>query len=181
MNLKDFIDGGFYFLRHGESENNRLDRVNGWTDSPLTALGEKQASAAARILSEYPIRRIVTSDLQRARRTAEIVAESFSDIAIEIFTTLRERHWGIYENQPRAIRPALFEVPEGGEGPEDYHRRVMDVLEHIRPDQSTLIVAHAGTMRVLKESLGLADPVARVQNSSPIFIKTSKPADFRSL
>jgi broad specificity phosphatase PhoE len=181
MNLQDWIDGGFYFMRHGESENNRLDRVNGWTDSPLTVLGEEQARAAAYILSEYPIRRIVTSDLQRARRTAEIVAEVFDGVSVEIDPDLRERHWGIFEDKPRAIRPALHEVPEGGEGSEDYKLRVIGAIKKIHPDDSTLIVAHAGTMRVLTQSLGIGNHASRVQNSLPLFIKTSQPADCRSL
>jgi broad specificity phosphatase PhoE len=181
MKSLGWIKEGFYFMRHGESEHNRHDRVNGWTDSSLTVRGEEQARAAAHILSNYPIQRIVTSDLQRARRTAEIVAEALNGIVIEIVPDLRERHWGVYEGQPRAIRPPLHEVPKEGEGPEDYQWRVMAALNQVRPDQSTLIVAHAGTMRVLCSAFEIPDKVIRVQNSSPLFIKTSRPADCRTL
>lgn len=178
MIMDDSIHSGFYFLRHGESVNNQLDRVNGWTDSPLTTRGECQARAAAHIFSKYAIERIVTSDLRRARRTAEIVAEVLKLAEIEVLPDLRERNWGIYENQPREIRPSLDKIPEGGEGPHEYRRRVMAALKKINPNESTLIVAHAGTMRVLKQSLGVPDNAARVQNSSPLFIKNSRPIKF---
>jgi len=170
MKSKNVISASFYFLRHGESENNRQDRVNGWRDSPLTERGEVQARAAGLILAQYPIQRIVTSDLQRAHRTAEIVAETHAgSMNIEVYPGLRERHWGIYENQPRSLRPELDEVPEGGEGPDDYYHRVVNTLAQIHLHHDALIVAHAGTLRVLHRILGLNEMRARVANTSPVY------------
>ncbi|MEN9790972.1 MAG: hypothetical protein RLZZ63_630 [Gemmatimonadota bacterium] len=177
----DWIDRGFYFLRHGESEHNRLDRVNGWTDSALTDRGEAQARAAAHRLATYPIHRIVTSDLQRARRTADIVAETRGAIEVEVFPGLRERHWGCYEDGPRSLRPALDEVPEGGEGPDDYYRRVVGTLALIRPDSRTLIVAHAGSLRVLKRLLAVEDQDARVENAVPLYVRLAVPTRIETL
>lgn len=164
MKLESSIRSGFYFLRHGESEHNRLGRVNGWTDSPLTERGEAQARAAALILAQQPIHRIVTSDLLRARRTAEIVAETLGKRRVEVFPGLRERHWGIYEDQPRSLRPGLEGVPEGGEGPDAYYCRVDDTLNQIRLD--------SGTLRLLKRLFRVKDQEARVNNSAPLYIKT---------
>lgn len=175
MTFYRLIKDGFYFLRHGESQHNRLDRVNGWTDSPLTERGEAQARAAALILAQQPIHRIVTSDLLRARRTAEIVAETLEKRRVEVFPGLRERHWGIYEDQPCSLRPGLEGVPEGGEGPDDYYCRVVDTLNQIRLDSGTLIVAHAGTLRLLKRLFRVKDQEARVDNSAPLCIRLSVP------
>ena len=62
-------------LRHGASTWNAEGRWQGWLDAPLTAEGEEQAAARARELAHDGInpRAIYTSDLGRARRTAEII------------------------------------------------------------------------------------------------------------
>ena len=62
------------FVRHGQSQAN-LDYVfAGHIDTPLTALGIRQAENTARFLKDFPIERIYASDLSRARRTAEETA-----------------------------------------------------------------------------------------------------------
>ena len=63
-------------LRHGESTWNVEQRWQGWLDAPLTPAGEAQAAARARTLAHesFAPRVIYTSDLQRAARTAEIIA-----------------------------------------------------------------------------------------------------------
>ena len=168
MTTAGWFDGGVYFLRHGESVSNRLDLVNGWADSPLTDMGVDQAYRATSILVHHPINRIVSSDLQRAQRTAEIVAESIGTIQVEVFSGLRERNWGLYEGLPRRQRPGLDQTPEGGEGPSEYYYRVCETLEVIKPTRNTLIVAHAGTARVLDTALNLMNPHHRIANSTPI-------------
>ena len=141
--------------------------MNGWADSPLTERGEAQVRAAGVILAQHPIQLIVTSDLQRAHRTAEIVAETHGgSINIEVYPGLRERHLGIYENQPCSLRPELDEVLEGGGGPDDYYHRVVNTLAQIHVNHDALIVAHAGTLRVLHRILGLNEMSACVANTS---------------
>jgi broad specificity phosphatase PhoE len=173
MSTIDWIEGGFYFLRHGESENNRLDLVNGWSDSPLSQDGIVQAHEAATLLASEPINRIVTSDLQRARHTAEIVAKTINVTTIDVFAGLRERNWGVFENKPREIRPSLNETPDGGESPEVYADRVVLALRKASLGSNTLLVGHAGTIRVLNRLLGRYDPLERVENSNPVFVSVS--------
>lgn len=64
-------------LRHGATELSTERRFAGREDIPLTKAGVKQAALAARRLADPPaVDVIVTSPLQRARRTAEAVAEA---------------------------------------------------------------------------------------------------------
>jgi len=158
----------FYFLRHGESVNNKKDLVNGWTDCSLTDTGREQARIAAGILKKEPIARIVTSDLKRAVETAEIVASELN-FPVEKYPELRERNWGIYENGPRFQRPGLHETPEEGESPQEYYERVVNALQKVNIVNNTLIVGHAGTMRVLMSFIDLEEDV-RVPNTRPFLI-----------
>ena len=59
-----------YFIRHGQSEGNRLSLHCGWSDTPLSELGHAQAKAAGVHLKDIPFDRIYCSDLPRARQTA---------------------------------------------------------------------------------------------------------------
>jgi probable phosphoglycerate mutase len=67
-------------LRHGQSVWNAEGRWQGWADPPLSRLGESQAALAAERLAEQgaSFGRVVSSDLRRAHRTAEIMADILS-------------------------------------------------------------------------------------------------------
>lgn len=57
-----------YFVRHGQTLFNYLQRVQGWSDSPLTALGVEQGKAAANYLSSISFDSIYSSDDIRHRK-----------------------------------------------------------------------------------------------------------------
>ena len=61
----------FDLMRHAQTEWNREKKIQGLCDSPLTAVGERQASAWGRLLAQYSWDRILTSDSDRALTTAE--------------------------------------------------------------------------------------------------------------
>ena len=87
-----------YLARHGETEWNALHRIQGQTDSPLTLNGIKQAKALAKNLRTVVFKAIFSSDLLRAKRTAEMVA---LDKKLTVITTqaLRERAFGRFEGK----------------------------------------------------------------------------------
>lgn len=64
-----------YLLRHGQTAWNAEQRLQGGSDSPLTARGKKQAQAIAESLKQYPPVFLYSSPLGRARETAEIIAK----------------------------------------------------------------------------------------------------------
>jgi broad specificity phosphatase PhoE len=146
--------------RHGESDWNRAKRWQGWADRPLTARGREQAHELARRLEETELDAVYSSDLARARETAEIVARA-KGVTITTTPDLREVDVGSWSGLTRAEAEARF--PEayarwlsGGEGWDDGEayeemskrvlRAVMTIAEH-HPGQRVLAVAHGGSIR----------------------------------
>ena len=85
-------------LRHGQSIANQKNEYTGWSDVPLTALGEAQARAAGRLLKEEGIQfdDVHTSVLVRVIKTANLVLEEINQLWIPEHKTwrLNERHYG---------------------------------------------------------------------------------------
>ncbi|MCB1223613.1 MAG: histidine phosphatase family protein, partial [Mesotoga sp.] len=65
-----------YFVRHGETEWNNSNRWQGRSDIPLSEKGRKQAEITGTFLKEHvpSVAAIYSSDLKRAKETAEIIA-----------------------------------------------------------------------------------------------------------
>lgn len=84
----------FYIVRHGQAEFN-LKHIIGGTLEPnhLTEKGEEQAYKLSEELKQVKIDKIYSSDLMRAKKTAEVIASS-KNLPVEIDALLRERSWG---------------------------------------------------------------------------------------
>jgi broad specificity phosphatase PhoE len=80
-------------VRHGETDWNAEGRLQGHTDTPLNELGRRQALTLADELAGDGIEAVYSSDLARARETAEIVAERLR-LAVVLDPDLREKDWG---------------------------------------------------------------------------------------
>lgn len=161
--------GGFYFLRHGETELNRLGLVAGATDVPLNATGAMQAHGAARSLARAGIDAIWCSPLIRARETARCVGAALN-LDVTVIAELAERNWGALEGRPRELR-VRGATPPGGESLDDFRARTLTGLARVAHSRAPLIVAHSGTFRVLSETLGLAVPATPVANSLPLLLR----------
>ena len=98
-----------YLVRHGETLWNAERRIQGQSDSPLTEKGETQARQVAERAKALGITHIITSDLGRTRRTAEIIADICGcDVTLE--PRLRELNMGVLERRPL---DSLTEEEEG--------------------------------------------------------------------
>ncbi|EOT1170258.1 2,3-diphosphoglycerate-dependent phosphoglycerate mutase GpmB [Cronobacter dublinensis] len=87
-----------YLVRHGETQWNAERRIQGQSDSPLTEKGEHQAMQVAQRAKALGITHIISSDLGRTRRTAEIIAQSCGcDVILD--ARLRELDMGILERR----------------------------------------------------------------------------------
>ncbi len=85
-----------YLIRHGETEWSLSGQHTGTTDIPLTARGEAEASELSRRLRGIPFTHVLTSPLQRARRTCELAGLRLTP---EVEQDLAEWNYGDYEGQ----------------------------------------------------------------------------------
>ncbi|MFT3876157.1 MAG: histidine phosphatase family protein [Propioniciclava sp.] len=129
----------FTFVRHGQCVANAQGRVAGQLDSPLTTLGHSQAEATAVLLSSRKdLTAVVTSDLQRARATAQIIAGVLN---LPLFNEpgLREQCFGSMEGQLfedlTASSPGAEHINEvrwgNGESVADVHARLIETFDRI--------------------------------------------------
>jgi phosphoserine phosphatase len=140
-----------YFVRHGESTWNVEGRFQGQLDAPLSDLGILQARAVAgRIAREGPPAAIVTSPLQRARRTAEIIGECCG-ISVSVDERLIEichGQWqGVLETDVVRRWPALYQ---------QWHESPVTVTF---PDGESLLQVRARLDSFLKDALALSSPL----------------------
>lgn len=152
----------FYICRHGETENNKRQRLMGWVDTPLTEEGRQNASSSAAKLKGIDFDKIVSSDLGRAFRTAYIISRQLGYTAeIETYSGLREVNYGDLANQPYSVYPELSSdentdyVPTNGEALSQTQKRVLDCINSLASKyggKTVLIVAHDGTINAIKAS-----------------------------
>jgi len=87
-----------YLVRHGETQWNAERRIQGQSDSPLTAKGEMQAVQVGERVRTYGITHVIASDLGRTQRTAQIIADACGcDIILD--ARLRELDMGVLEQR----------------------------------------------------------------------------------
>ena len=138
--------------RHGETDWNRELRIQGSSDIELNDLGRAQARALAQELEHIDLDAIYTSDLSRARATAEVVAASHG-LDVTLDARLRERSFGSWEGLTREDVAAL---PDGaqhdGESDDQVRERVLEAVQAIadtHPGEQVLVVSHGGALNTL--------------------------------
>jgi probable phosphoglycerate mutase len=142
-----------WLIRHGETEWALNGRHTGTTDIPLTPNGEVIAAALADRLRGVTFDLVLSSPLQRARRTAELAG--FPDAQIE--PDLVEWNYGDYEGRTSADihqeRPGWSIWTDGGpdgETPEQISARVDRVIDRCRENGGrSLLFAHGHVLRTL--------------------------------
>lgn len=88
-----------YLVRHGETVWNAARRIQGQSDSALTEKGEQQARQVGERVKSLGITHVISSDLGRTRRTAEIIADACG-CSVTLDARLRELNMGILEQRP---------------------------------------------------------------------------------
>ena len=155
-------------IRHGQSVWNAENRFTGWTDVDLSEKGVLEAKEAGEELREQRIDVVHTSDLIRAKRTAEIVMSSNAvseGISTKSDWRLNERNYGDLQGLNKAetaekhgseqvhIWRRSFDVaPPGGESLEMTAERTIPYFEdEILPDlesgMNVLVSAHGNSLR----------------------------------
>ena len=148
-------------VRHGETDWNRDGRWQGQSDTPLNDLGRSQARDVAEELDGVDV--VYSSDLARARETADIVARRLG-LEVRLDPRLGERGFGGWEGLTTGEIQSGFAEEHGrwqtGEGfgaddaePFDsFGARVgafLDEVLHRHPDETVLVVGHGGSIRVI--------------------------------
>ena len=125
-----------YFIRHGETEWSLSSRHTGHTDIPLTANGENEVRELGRHLRDIPFAYVLTSPLQRAQKTCELVG---LEKAPKIEPDLAEWDYGDYEGKRsvdiRKVWPDWNVFRDGcphGETPAQINDRADRLIVHLR-------------------------------------------------
>ena len=171
-----FIQKSFYFLRHGETDWNKQQKIMGQSDSPLNKTGVLQARTVAEKIQGLPIDIIVTSPLKRAYKTAEIIGNKIRQ-PIFIENNLQEFCWGSMEGKvkgDRSYKNTPFEpekwwkediVPEGAETFFEFVNRAVKATNyHLTLYPNILFVAHGGIIMALLAAIGKSPQ--RVDNTA---------------
>lgn len=96
-----------FLVRHGETEWNKLDKMQGWADSPLSELGEMQAKWLNERVKDFNINKIYTSPAGRAIRTANLI-KGDNNIEIVVSENLKEMNMGAWEGLEKKVIENLY-------------------------------------------------------------------------
>ncbi len=156
--------GRWLIVRHGETEWNAGNRIQGHTDVPLSETGVRQSRMLAQRLSRFPIDVAYSSDLERCAGTAR---EALKGRNVPLHTTpqLRECHQGVFEGltveeterrHPEQFAASLVKdldfAPTGGESTRETNARVASFVSDVRlrhAGENVLIVGHGGSVRAM--------------------------------
>ena len=151
-------------VRHGETDWNLAGRAQGHADVPLNATGHQQAAAVARVMAGLGPVRLWSSDLARARETAEAIAEA---TGLSVVCDPRLREYDVGERSGLTLAEAAERYPEqyaahlagrsatlapGEESTEQVRDRVvpalLDCFGGLGAGQTGVVVLHGACLRV---------------------------------
>ena len=151
-------------IRHGETEWNFRKMFQGHSDVELAPEGVHQAHLLAAHFPVEHIDAIYSSDLRRARTTAEIIRDKFG-VELHLTKKLREASYGRWEGRsfeelamahPNEFKTFFLDpdkfTPEGGEKFSDVQGRAMEALYEIvraHHNQTIAAVTHGGVLRTI--------------------------------
>ena len=188
-----------HVIRHGETDWNKTGQWQGQKDIPLNATGEKQAALLASYLARYNIKKIYTSPLVRAHKTADIVA-SATKAKVTARTGLAELNFGKWESlttdQIKSDYSELFALWEedpnidlthsiGIESRSALRKRTLEEFETLRTleKEDFAVVSHGAWIRALVCTI-LEIPnnkrlLFNVNNTSVTTIKYTKSGNYK--
>lgn len=186
----------FYIARHGETVWNKQNLMQGQKDSLLTKDGIKQAKVLATELKKLKFDHIFSSDLLRAKKTAEIIALEH-DLTVTTSKLLREVRYGDFEGMKisdyvQKMKRTLekikvlskterfkYRIHESMETDEESVSRLLTFLRETSlayPNKKILVVSHGRVMRTLLIHLGSGDynslPPGSIKNTAYIVLES---------
>lgn len=149
-----------YFVRHGQTYLNRYNRIQGWSDAPLTEKGKEDAKRAGKALSAIHFDYLFSSDLARTMATSRLLLEADpnTDITEPIpEPAFREEFFGFFEGQNG---PSFADYLGGKEG---YHS-FAELVAGFGPDN-------------LKDKIAAADPYGDAEDHIRFWNRVGKGFD----
>ncbi len=163
-----------WLIRHGETDWNAKQRLQGWADIPLNEVGKQQALAVRHYIQTQSLQvdQVISSDLCRASETAQL-AFNLRPEHVKCYQTLRERNYGVYEgelwqslievdakNQPRFnFRDPALPIPEG-ESLHVFNQRILTAFNQLADEHSgqrLAVFAHGGVIDIVWRHLQQTD------------------------
>lgn len=88
-----------YVVRHGQTYINQFNKIQGWSDAPLTNKGKEQALQTGKELAHIHFDAVLASDTKRAAETAKLIIEQNENPNLKLITSkyLREQYYGSFE------------------------------------------------------------------------------------
>jgi broad specificity phosphatase PhoE len=151
-------------VRHGETEENRLQIVQGQKDGELTAAGMNEISILSETLQNESMDAVYSSDLKRAMASANILVAN-RPLQVQSEPRLREQSYGVFEGKKlfHMLRRMKQEGtgfncfnPTGGENADFFKERIKQLLNEITAKHAgdcVLLVTHYGVIRMLIEEI----------------------------
>ena len=166
--------GSIIFLRHGQAKNNTERILAGRTPGiPLTEKGLDQAQKAANFLKDMNISAIYSSPIERAKNTAEIVAQHNS-VDVRIDERLIELDMGKFTGMPydqifsshgnvfmKFYKGELEIAHNGVETFADVKKRVLSIVDHVienHPDENVVLVTHMDPIKAMLSTVMSLSP-----------------------
>lgn len=140
-------------VRHGETHWNAQGKIQGKTDIPLNEAGARQAAQCGAYLTASDWDLIITSPLQRARRTAEIINDTLGLPLIEM-EEFAEKHFGdaegmTYEERAHTFPNRLYPNQEDNEFFAERLAAGLKIINDRYPEQRVLLVSHGGVINAI--------------------------------
>lgn len=177
-----------YVVRHGETDWNVQRLTQGHTDIPLNSNGEIQAKELGEELKDIQFDFVFSSDLQRAKRTAEIIVLE-KKLAVQTTKALRERTWGSMEGKSvdensavikkllanlNEAEIAAFKIASDVESDDELMGRILTFLREIAvgyPNKNVLVVSHGGVIRTLYQRLSNVEFQSHLHIENGAYVK----------
>lgn len=170
------------FVRHGNTDYNAEQRMQGHMDVPLNETGKKQAIKVALRLAEEQWDMIVSSDLSRARATALEISRATRITNIEFDPRLREIDKGQLSGTTEEERIKRWgldwrNLDLGGESTEELRERGLEVVQDIatrHAGKKIIVVSHGALLRRILITLMQDEDLPLVENTSVSTIRNKE-------